>query len=757
MKPVDAAAFEFAMGHITDGMLFERFGQNLLCQALGVGFVPAGGVKDRGIDGLEHCLTPAGQQHTVHQLSIEKDSERKIRRTLKALEAGVPNCRRLFYVTNQIVKDQDQLLEALFEESDVQVRIRDVRWLRGQVNKSDALIKLYLAFVDSNCHQFTQGDKALIISDLATDPRLYVFLRQQMENRARDATLDSMLADAVILYALEGTDPDKNKLRSRKEILRRIDNVLHFPVKKLENKIDLRLQALSRKSDRKINHHTKERAYCLPYTTRLKLKERQLNDAALQERFLGAAEERLRTRLSNSGTRARDAATLITEVLKRLFKQQGLEFSNYIANEEDNTSQGVEGFLSDIVSQTVEDSSIVIKNREQVRTALLGAIRETIYAGEKEEIEYLQCLATSYMMTFLLQNDPKVSTYFATMAGRLKVFVGTSILVPAISERFLEERHRRHWNLLKNAYGAGVSLLMDRGTLGELAAHIRNSIRDYKELYEGREHLFGDDMEIAYIDKILVRAFFYHRKRGFNGTFLSFINHVVTPNSTDMETELATWLKGEFGIDIFRAAKEDTPVAPKDYDDLVDALQLRKKSRHQAKNDAMTILSVYGIRERNNEQSEGSGFGYETWWLSKDSITQETIVEVLGNRYQSGCYMRPEFLNYYIALAPRPEQSDRSFDALFPTLIGVGISHHVPAGICKKVKKALRTHQEHSPARVQAMMRHLSDELKSGTPRPEEHLHHYLDEELKRMEKDRRRAANGAKKKLTHRMVGKPE
>ena len=56
MIKVDPRAFEFALIQIKDDYIFERFAQDLLCQRLGHTFVPVGGVKDRGIDGLNHCF-----------------------------------------------------------------------------------------------------------------------------------------------------------------------------------------------------------------------------------------------------------------------------------------------------------------------------------------------------------------------------------------------------------------------------------------------------------------------------------------------------------------------------------------------------------------------------------------------------------------------------------------------------------------------------------------------------------------------------
>jgi hypothetical protein len=62
-------------------------------------------------------------------------------------------------------------------------------------------------------------------------------------------------------------------------------------------------------------------------------------------------------------------------------------------------------------------------------------------------------------MMFLLQWEPKLSTYFETLASRLKVFVDNSIIIPALSEYYLDHGNRRHWNLLIGAKKAGIAML----------------------------------------------------------------------------------------------------------------------------------------------------------------------------------------------------------------------------------------------------------------------------------------------------------
>ncbi len=230
MEGIDPRAFEFVLSQIDDGLVFERFAQDLLCQVIGPNFTPIGGVRDRGIDGLEYCHEFTGAKDTIYQLSIDADPRGKSVATAKKLRENDITCRRLFYVTNQVVRDQDVLQEEIFNDFEISIFFRDVKWLRGNVNKTEGTKKTYLTFIETHCHEFEERGRSLAVTDLDTDPRLFVFLRQQWESQKQRVELDELLADSLILYALEDTDPEKDILHSRSEILERIATYVTFPL-----------------------------------------------------------------------------------------------------------------------------------------------------------------------------------------------------------------------------------------------------------------------------------------------------------------------------------------------------------------------------------------------------------------------------------------------------------------------------------------------------------------------------------------------
>jgi hypothetical protein len=733
MESVNPEAFEYAISQIKDGNLFERFCQDILCQIIGVEFIPVGRLRDRAIDGLEHCSHIKTDGKTIYQISIETNTKTKIKSTILTLQKHHIKCDRLFYVTNQLVEDQDLLEEELYKEYKIVVSCRDRAWLRGNVNKNEGTVRTYQIFIESYYHEYSEPGKSHIIADFISDPRLYVFLRQQWEEYGHETRLDDLLVDSLVVFALEGTDPDKKVFMSRDEIFKRIADLVSFPPKSIEAKLDERLEALSKKP-RRINHHRNVDKYCLPYETRFRLEEQNLADRALYEVFIREAERRLRQHLSAGDTQVKDVVYLLDATFNMIFKQQGLEFSDFLIKAEN--SDAVEKSLPDIISGVVDASSVIPLNRDAVKRALLSTIREIVYRGSYEEHEFLRRLAQSYMMLFLIQCDPKISTYFAVMASKLKVFVCTSILVPALSEYPLQKEHRRHWNLLVNAHNVGVELLINRVILQELLGHIRIALKLYEEEYRGSEAVYSDESAIPYIKEILVRSFFYSLVNGQRWSFKEFIDGFITPDGSPaaMEAEMIEWLQEQYGIKYVEDKALGVTVDRADLESLTKELSPHKGSEQQARNDAQTILTIYALREKNNEKGQGSIFGYRTWWLSMDTTTQQAIAKCFGDRYPISCYIRPDFLLNYISLAPTPGETDLVFNRMFPTLMGVTLSHHIPEEVSDCVHKAIREHKAKDPARVRAILKRLSDQLKTDQATVNRrHLEHYLDEQFKKV------------------------
>ena len=737
MDFVDPRAFVFAMSKISDGFVFERFAQELLSQVLGSAFIPVGGVGDKGIDGLEYCFTAQNINRTIYQMSIEREAEPKIRRTIERLRENSISCSRLFYVTNRSISNEHDIIEHIFVDHDISLTIYDVDWLRTKINTSEGTVRTYLAFADTYCHEFISTPLTLEVADLVSDPRVFVYLRQYWEGRSEKSRLDELLADTIILIGLDGTDPEKGILRTEQELVDQSRSYIKFPIQLLESTIHARLDYLSRKPIRRIRHHSKENNYCLPYETRFELQQKQLSDAALQDSFLAQTEERLEARLKEHKIRVRDGAQLITSAFNGLFREQGIEFASFILNPMKPVA--IEKSLAEIISKVVDDSPVVASNKDGAKQALLGAIREIVYKGTPDEIEYLRRLSSSYMMLFLLRCDPKVALFFSTMASHLRLLVDNSLLVPAISEFPLAQQNRRHWNLLKKAQATGVKMYITRPHLTELAVHLLRSVAKYDDLYKGQERFYRDETTILYVEEILIRSYLYARIEGMDTTYEKFIDNFVSPEARDPEHELLIWLNGTFGIELLSEKKEGIQLDPEDLERVVAELSSHK-DEIRARSDAHTILAVIALREFDSEKDKSGPFGYHTWWLSKDTTAQRAAQKALGEKYSTDICMRADFLNNYIALSPNIEEINRAFDAVFPTIVGVSIAQHVPPEICVKVQQLIKEHGQRDPARVTAIIGSLADKIKVESLGSMQKVELYLDQKLEEMKRELKRA-----------------
>ena len=179
---------------------------------------------------------------------------------------------------------------------------------------------------------------------------------------------------------------------------------------------------------------------------------------------------------------------------------------------------------------------------------------------------------------------------------------------------------------------------------------------------------------------------------------------------------------------------------PKIDENEADALlqKLLPSKRHhtaKAKSDVQIILTIYGLREKNNELASPSAWGYKTWWLSKDTTTYKAVNELFHKKYKVSCYMRPDFLYNFVALAPTKQEVDNVYQELFPSLVGANISFHLQPELVELVHKKISEHKQKPPARIKAILRNLSEKLKyDPSYQTRNYIEHYLDEEIRKIE-----------------------
>lgn len=730
---VDKSAFEYAISKIDDGHVFEVFAKEFLAAVMGYEFVPVGGIKDKGVDGYQHLFSRKGREKQIFQVSTELDHVGKIDSTIAKLKKNAIQFSRLVYTTNRKINNAEELIDRVDDETGIQLQIFDIRWLSTRANESNKTIRAYQSFVDTYLHEYSRPGQYQTVANLDNDSRLYVFLAQQFDNSRKDLNLEALLADTLILFALEGTDPDKKQFKTQDEIKAAAAKYLKFDPNLLEEKIIERLQVLTTKP-RRVKYHAKGNGYCLPYETRIEIEQRNLQDEVLFRNFYSQTETIIKKYFSDCSVKVKDVEDLIRRVFNKIFSQQGLEFSNFVIQGDGQSI--IEQDLNDVISRAVDESQVVLANKEKVKTALHLAIREIVYNGTAEQRRFLKSLSNTYLMMFLLQLEPKLSTYFQSLAAKLQVFVDNSVLVPALSEFYLPQGNRRHWNLLVGAKKAGIAMFINETLLDELVGHLKMIRNKYYSYFHDVEDFYlNEESELLYIDEILIRAYFYAKIKGQVDRFDQFIDNFVDPELKLVKEDLVVYLQDEFGIKFITNETMNIQVDDAEKARLSEELSAKKTSDIKAMNDAEMMLAIYALRKKNNESSSSGIFGYKTWWLSKDTSTYKAVVKCFGpDKYPVSCYIRPDFLYNYIALKPTKEEIDEAYDEIFPTMLGVNLSYHMPKDISEAVQKNIKSYRDKSPVRVKQILRSLSDRLKSDPSlRTQKSVELYLDKELKKL------------------------
>ena len=258
----------------------------------------------------------------------------------------------------------------------------------------------------------------------------------------------------------------------------------------------------------------------------------------------------------------------------------------------------------------------------------------------------------------------------------------------------------------------------------------------YETLFRHNEHIYlNSEAETLYIDEIMIRAYFYAKARKKVYSFEDFLSNFIDPDLKTVKDDLIGYLKSEFGITYFNDETLKINISEEEHLKLTERLQVNKSSK-KASTDSKIILSIYKLREKNNETATSGIFGYKTWWLSKDSTTYKAVSDLFGDKYPVSCYIRPDFLYNHIALAPKKHEIDGLYKEVFPSLLGVNLSFHLPHEVTDFVQERIAEHGTKNPERLTSILSRLSEKLKSDpTVRNRKSVKLFLDEEFKNIGK----------------------
>lgn len=729
-RTVDPREVEIALERV-DGATFEKFAQQFYGAIQGTSYVPLGGVNDGGAEGFDDDELFADERPgKFMQASVQGDARAKIRKTVARLKEFGRSPTQLIYVTSQIVPHIDPEEEKLGDELGLSIKIRDGKYIAIHLNDSPKTIQAYDAYLAPILSASSKMGSARIMGASPNFPArdLYVFLGQEVERRRGNTQLLEAVTDSLILWSLENTDPDKGIFLTREEILHRVIEALPASEHFIRGVIDTRLSRLASKdgtNGRSIRWYRKEKHYCLPFETREIVKHENLEDELLRQEVSDSFRKRAITLIDANDpiTTAELVVKACHKTLEKTFESQGLELANFVnGDQEDQHSFAI----SEHLKSAIEDLAISGKQAGRVAEVALQVLRSTFYDSTEAERSYLGKMSRTYIMMFILRNDIKIVDYFRNMAGTMNLYVGSDIVIRSLSERYLHKEDQMTVNMLEILKASGSNIILTEKCAEEVWTHLKATDAEFQNHYADMEPYI--DLTLAQsIDRILIRSYFYARieplhgvkkPAGWKSYIGNFCEHKILHSAAGYE-QLRKYLIERFKLAFETADEMADGIEPVELAKWTSNILSNRKGKNDpekekrlAENDALQVLRVYHRRQKTGETNNANPYGYRTWWLTQDAAVRRVTGELVV-KHQARFMMRPEFLLHFIALAPSEAKVRKSYERIFPTLLGIRLSNRLDAQTFKTTMAHVKEAFSVDDAMARVRLEGLSNQLKS--------------------------------------------
>lgn len=703
-----------------EGFPFEEFANDFIAAIEGSDFVPVGGTSDGGADGVhEEGLYSTGKKDVFYQISIEKNHRSKVKKTIDRLIEFGRTPKRLIYVTSQTIGTYDREEELLTEKHDVFVRIRDGKWILSNLNHSEATKKAYY----THLRRFTdflkdldKGDSIKPSANIA-HPSVYVFLQQQVENRENDKNLIKTVADSLILWALNGTDPDKDIFMTRVEIIEAINSNIPWAKNIVGGILTNRLKELVSKGGvggKKINHHKKGEKYCLPYETRKIIATENSEDESIK---IDVINEICSLDLLEEfePDKKIEIAKITIRTAQLFFEKEGLNCSAFLKEDEAKKDNLIENTAYDRVSDALNELVESDEEKEKFNPLVCRIVSNMFYQSTQSQRILLTKFSRTYVLLFTLQAEPRVVEYFQKATANFRLLVGTDLIIRAMSERFLSKENQMTRNLFDIAKSAGISLYLTEPALDGIIKHLIVTDNEYKNNIQPRESYLTADL-IRESSQILIRTYYHAKNEGYTKSWSNFFGEFITYNQLHYapgREELKVYITQQFGMEYISSEDLYNQTSIEDVSSLSEEiLELKKGKQSLADAVSLTINSVYGQRRVNKEFSTFPEYGYQTWWLTQESRVQKFTTDIV-KKNGAKFIMRPEFLLNFFSLSPSVSDIRESYKTIFPSVMGIQMGNRLPDQVFHKVLEQVDIWKDQDDGRVAARTRALCDRLKA--------------------------------------------
>lgn len=485
-------------------------------------------------------------------------------------------------------------------------------------------------------------------------------------------------------------------------------------------RIDERLAALASKGypgGRQIGWHKAESAYVLPYETRARLAADNANDEALRLRAVQSFARRATEMFPEAAApEVERIAEVALRALQVAFEHEGLEFAHFVSHDDAASVPQIR----DAVRQAVHEQGAAGAESVELAAACLAVARQCFYHGTTDEREYLGRLARTYTLLFTLRNEPRLVEFFSRMAADFYLYVGTDMLVVALSERYLPVENQHARNTLRMAADCGATLVLTEPVVEEVLWNLRSSDLEFKNHIQSVERHLTPDL-MREVPKILLRAYLYNRdKEGGPNNWPSFVEQICgysTLHEPKAETDLQRYLQAEFRMEYRTRDELGEFVDEKVVSELTQKFLALKSNIDLAQNDALLAAAVYGHRDMRKESADVSEFGFRTWWLTNESSILRQTRKLEASHGGARYIMRPDFLLNFFAFAPSAAQVRATYANVFPSALGVQLSRRMDQAAFHAVMDRLKEAESLDDARCLAIIADCSDRLKSDFSR----------------------------------------
>lgn len=727
-KIVPDDLFSYLMNRVS-GTRFELFAKQIFAIVFRESFIPLGGIHDGGADGAisSYIQEVTGKQNTFVQFTITAEStvKTKINETIKALIACGRSPRQIIYATSIALPKSDIIAQDIFDKHEVMIQFRDYERIKNYINSDEQSNSAFYEFFFSEIsalHRAAQNNLSTV-NEYATDPTVYVYLNYELKTKHIKNHLNEQVLDALIYWSLRDTDPQTKLFKTREEIRESISNLFPQTKSVLIPKLNDRLSILATKDAtglERLRHYRATDNYCLPFEMRTILAIEASAALARQAKFSHSILDRLTAQIGDIEKTEQKTACgkLIFQTVHRYFIEQGMLLAAFLEGRLANmhiSDQVVEDIMVSVLAEIEHGKSI----SPIMFGACLSVLRGIFYHPCIEEREYMAYLSKTSCLLVTMQSAPKLLEYFNKMGGNFRLLVGTDLIIKAVSERYIDEESKQVTKILQVCKKLGSELVLTEPVLDEVFTHLHAVDLEFRNHYAQQER-YITKTTVVDSDRIMIRAYFYCRKMaGGPKSWSHFIEQMVTHSalrnrSEKARQELKGFLLQKFSMGFLSEEELKTTVSEQHVEALAEKLDEARQSKHVdlSYNDALMAHATYAQRRINKESGIYDGFGFRTWWLTKETHVLSFSKSLIESEGGAPYIMRPEFILNFVSLAASAETVRKSFTELLPTTAGLQLGKHLSSETMHQLMGSAEEWGDRPPERISMIITERIDKLK---------------------------------------------